>query len=91
VDGTRARGVGLGGVSRTLLTVISGDVEPTGSPNAPQVTGLCSGELHQTSALPDFQHPNVMWFSGFNGAIEAPPRATSNGTSEQRSRASIRV
>ena len=28
VDATRASGVGLGGVSRTLLTVVSGDVEP---------------------------------------------------------------
>lgn len=29
VDATRASGVGLGGVSHTLLSVISGNVEPT--------------------------------------------------------------
>jgi hypothetical protein len=34
VGATRASGVGLGGVSRTLLTVISGDVEPTAADEA---------------------------------------------------------
>jgi hypothetical protein len=41
-DATRASGVGLGGVSRALLTVITGDVEPTVAGDAAAHTGtLC--------------------------------------------------
>ncbi len=50
VGATRASGVGLGGVSRTLLTVISGDVEPTAAGEAVAhwnaVLGLTARRAH---------------------------------------------